>query len=204
MADGRISGARWTLGRWPGKEALLFERDADCVQLDVPGEHRELTTAVWLKVDRLDFELNAILNSDGSEAGDMHFQMTRQGQPRGGVLGHKQSEIFVGRGIEIGKWAHVAMVISSAAHTQRIYVNGKLSRERRFDGRGVIAPGRCRLGNWLPDTPLLEPNRALRGRVDELAIWKRALTEDEINRLVEASRPELLWNEQSPVVATHR
>lgn len=201
MADGRISGPRWTLGRWPGKEALLFERDSDLVQLDIPGEHRELSIAAWLKVDRLDFELNAIFNSDGSETGDVHFQMTRQGLPRGGLLGYKQHESFVGSGVQSGKWAHVAMVIQTATRSQRIYVNGKLSRDRRFEGDGLIKPGSCRLGNWLPDNPHLEPNRALRGRIDELAVWRRALSEEEINRLVEASRPELLWNEASPVVA---
>lgn len=204
MADGRISGPRWTLGRWPGKEALLFERDSDLVQLDIPGEYHELSIAAWLKVDRLDFELNAILNSDGSQAGDVHFQMTRQGLPRGGLLGYKQHESFVGPGVQVGKWAHVVMVIQTATHSQRIYVNGKLTRDRRFEGVGVIKPGSCRLGNWLPDNPHLEPNRALRGRIDELAIWKRALSEEEINRLVEASRPELLWNEASPVVAARR
>jgi len=204
MADGRISGPRWTLGRWPGKEALLFERDADFVALDVPGEYRELTIAAWLKVDRLDFELNAILNSDGSETGDVHFQMTRQGLPRGGLLGLKPYDNFVGNPVQVGKWAHVAMVISTPQHSQRIYVDGKLSRDRPFVGDNDIRPGACRLGNWLPNNSLLEPNRALRGRIDELAIWKRALTEGELQRLVEASRPELLWNEDALTAAKHR
>lgn len=204
MADGRIAGPRWTLGRWPGKEALLFERDSDFVGLDIPGEHRELSIAAWIKVDRLDFELNAILNSDGSAPGDVHFQMTRQGLVRGGLLGPKPYDNFIGNPVQFGRWAHVAIVISALDHTQKIYVDGKLSRDRPFVGEAVIKPGVCRLGNWLPDTGLIEPNRALRGRIDELAIWKRALTEGELARLIEASRPELLWNETSPAVATHR
>jgi len=31
VANGRIEGARWTTGRWPGKDALLFDRDTDPV-----------------------------------------------------------------------------------------------------------------------------------------------------------------------------
>jgi hypothetical protein len=204
MTDGRIAGPRWTLGRWPGKEALLFERDTDFVGLEVPGEHHELSIAAWIKVDRLDFELNAILNSDGSEPGDVHFQMTRQGLVRGGLLGPKPYDNFVGNPVQVGRWAHVAIVISALNHTQKIYVDGKLSRDRPFVGEAVIRPGVCRLGNWLPQAMQIEPNRALRGRIDEFAIWKRALTEGELARLIEASRPELLWNETSPAVATHR
>ncbi|MCE9603497.1 MAG: FecR domain-containing protein [Planctomycetia bacterium] len=204
MSDGRIVGARWTLGRWPGKEALLFERNSDFVQLEVPGEHRELTIAVWLKLDRLDFELNTILNSDRSDRGDVHFQLTRQGLPRGGLLGHPVYDHFVGNPVPVGKWAHVAMAISVDARTQRIYVNGKLARDRPFLGNDVIRPGSCRLGNWLPGENWADSVRALRGRVDEVAIWSRALSEDELKHLVEAGRPELFWNEESPVVAAHR
>ena len=85
MADGRIEGARWTTGRWPGKDALLFDRDTDFAEIEIPGEHQELTIAAWVKVDRLDHVFNAILNSDGYDLGDIHLQLTRQGIPRGGV-----------------------------------------------------------------------------------------------------------------------
>jgi hypothetical protein len=37
-------------------------------------------------------------------------------------------------------------------------------------------------------------NRALRGRVDELAIWNRVLSVDKINNLVEVGRPGMLGN----------
>jgi hypothetical protein len=194
VADGRISGARWVSGRWPGKEALLFDRDADCVQLDVPSEYRELSIAAWLKVERLDFELNAILNSDGYESGDVHLQMTRQGHPRGGVaVGGPYTDQVLGNPVPLGRWTHVASVLSAEARTHRIYVNGALARERRWEERQIVRPGPCRLGDWLPKHP--GESRGLRGRVDELALWNRALSEDEVQRLVEAGRPGLLWNE---------
>ena len=198
VADGRVTGARWASGRWPGKEALLFDRDSDFVQIDIPGEYPELTIAVWLKLDRLDFELNAILNSDGADDGDVHFQLTRQGLPRGGVLGSEYSnEKFFGNLVPVGKWAHVVFVISAPNRTSRLYVNGKLAFDRQFHGDGVIRPGSCRLGNWLLAAPENVPLRPLRGRIDELAIWNRALPEDELSRLVEAGRPGLLWSDET-------
>ncbi len=195
IATGRIDGARWTTGRWPGKEALLFDRDTDFVQFDIPGEHQELTVAVWLKVDRLDFGLNAILNSDGNEPGDFHFQLTRQGLPRGGVViqSHFDDKV-VGESVPVGKWTHVASAISTQSRSQQIYVNGVLARERYWRKDEILRPGSCRLGNWLPDAKACMPNRAFRGRIDELAIWNRALSVDEIKNLVEVGRPGMLGN----------
>lgn len=196
-ASGRIVGARWTSGRWPGKEALLFDRDDDRVQLEIPGEHQELTIAAWLKVERLDFELNAILNSDGYEPGDVHFQLNRQGLPRGGVVvrGGFQEKV-VDNKVLVGRWTHVASVMSVPRRSQTIYVNGVVARQRSLRGDEVIRPGTCRLGNWLPHAEAGLVNRAFRGRVDELAIWSRALSDEEIKQHVEAGRPGLLWNEE--------
>ncbi len=105
MGDGRIVGARWTTGRWPGKDGLLFDRDTDFAQVTIPGEHQELTIAAWVKVERIDFVLNAILNSDGYEPGGIHFQLNRQGFVRGGVIvaGNFQDP-FVGKPVPLGRW----------------------------------------------------------------------------------------------------
>jgi len=195
--DGQIHGARWASGRWPGKDALLFDRNDDYVELDIPGEYRELSIAAWIKVDRLDFELNAIFNSNRSAAGGVHFQLTRQGLPRGGVLGVKCVDAFVGGPAPVGEWAHVAMVLSTRERSQKIYVNGRLSRIRPLLAEGIIRPGKVRLGNWLPATEGIESVRALRGRIDELALWNRVLSEVDVQRLVEAGRPGRLWNESS-------
>ncbi len=197
MADGRIVGARWTTGRWPGKGALLFDGDTDHVQIDVPGEHQDLTIAAWLKVDRLDFVYSAILNSDGYDLGRTHLQLTRQGYPRGGVavVGNFDDKV-VGKPVPLGKWAHVALVVSARTRSSRIHVNGTLSRERHWRGDQVVRPGPCRVGNWLPDPKDKFATRPFRGQIDELAVWGRALPEDELKRLVEAGRPGLLWDEK--------
>jgi len=192
-AHGRIVGARWTTGRWPGKEALLFDRDTDHVQIDIPDEHQELTIAAWVKVDRLDFVLNAILNSDGYEPGGIHFQLNRQGFPRGGLIveGYFQDGVD-GKPVRLGGWVHIASVISTRSRSQQIYVNGVLARERRWPAKTLLRPGLCRIGNWMAAPKDLFPNRAFRGQMDELAIWSRALPATEVGRLVEAGRPALV------------
>jgi hypothetical protein len=197
MSDGRVVGARWTTGRWPGKDALLFDRDTDFAQVTIPGEHQELTVAAWVKVDRIDFVLNAILNSDGYEQGGIHFQLNRQGFARGGVVieGAFQDR-FVGKPVPLGSWVHVASVISARKRSQQIFVNGVLARERTWQSDVTLKPGSCRIGNWLPAPKDQFPTRALRGQIDELAVWSRALPKEEVARLVEAGRPGLLWNKE--------
>ncbi|MCE9533860.1 MAG: FecR domain-containing protein [Planctomycetes bacterium] len=197
MIDGRITGARWTTGRWPGKDALLFDRDTDFVQINIPGEHRDLTIAAWLKVDRLDFVLNAILNSDGYEPGGMHFQLNRQGFPRGGLIieGSFQDQV-VGKPVPLGKWTHVASVLSTRTRSQQIYLNGVLARERRWRSDQVVRPGSCRIGNWLAKPKDEFATRAFRGQIDELAIWNRALPREEVERLFKAGEPRLIWSDE--------
>ncbi|QDU59962.1 FecR protein [Planctomycetes bacterium Pan216] len=200
VPDGRIASARWVAGRWPGKEALLFDRDADYVQLQIPGEYDALSVAVWLKADRYDRELNAILNSNRWEPGDLHFQLNRYGLPRGGIHGLGDRKRWVGSPVPLAKWTHVVSVMSVPERVYRIYVNGKCVLDSVFANDNVpIRPGACRLGNWLSSNPYEnKPPRAFRGRMDELAVWSRALDEEEILELVESGRPSLLWSRDNP------
>ena len=202
VPDGRIAGARWATGRWPGKQALWFDRDGDFVELEIPGEHTEMTVAVWMKVDRFDHEMSAILNSNGADAGDLHFQMNRLGLPRGGMLGvGRPNQRWVGNPIPTGKWVHVVSVLSLPLRRHVIYVNGLPALESGLERSDLLLqPGICRLGNWFNSNGNVreDSSRALRGLVDELAIWNRALSAGEVSALTESGRPSLLWARENP------
>jgi hypothetical protein len=200
VPDGRIAGAQWATGRWPGKQALLFDRDTDFAEVEIPGEFQELSVGVWLKVDRFDWEMNAILNSNGSDVGDVHFQMNRHGLPRGGVLGPEKDCRWVGNPVPLAKWVYVVSVISLPHRQHYIYVNGERVWETEMKSTiPAITPGFCRLGNWLQEGLKYGSSpRALRGKIDEVAIWNRALTQAEIRSLTESGRPSLLWSAENP------
>ncbi len=195
IADGQIQGARWVTGRWPGKKALLFDRDDDFVELEIPGEFRELTFAAWVKIDRFDFSHIAILNSNGWREGDLHWQLNRSGtawlagyQPAGVIEGPR----LVAPG---GQWVHLAATISLDQLESRVYLNGMPAGARKVSPETILQPGFCRIGNWLwdDDWPYV-PDRAFRGRIDELTIWKRALTGEEIQKSVTEGKPAALWS----------
>lgn len=199
--DGRIAGARWATGRWPGKEALWFDRESDFSEIEIPGEHAELTVAVWLKVERFEHEMNAILNSNGATLGDFHFQMNRLGLPRGGLIGvERPVQRWVGNPVPAGKWVLVASVISLPQRSHVIYVNGQPVLESKLAVSNVaIRPGHCRLGNWLDEGYSgTTGSRSLCGLVDEVSVWNRALSAGEVAALTESGRPSLLWSRENP------
>jgi hypothetical protein len=81
-----------------------------------------------------------------------------------------------------------------------IYVNGDPVFESDIlSSSGSVSPGVCRIGNWLPDSaPQNSEKRALRGWIDEIAIWNRALSRSEVMQLMERGRPSQLWNRSNP------
>jgi hypothetical protein len=204
MSDGTISGARWVAGRWPEKKALLFDRDSDYVEFDLPGEFSEMTMAVWIKVDRFDHELSAILNSNEWEPGDLHWQISRVGVPWFGLNDTSVLRKFTGNPIAPGQWAHVVMVMSAKENRAEVYVNGVAVNRGEIPEGTVVTPGRCRLGNWLRDPEWAHaPVRALRGRIDEFAVWNRPLSEKEIKEIMKIGQPAPLWSVSPGFSLTH-
>jgi hypothetical protein len=174
---------------------LLFDRDDDFVSLTIPGEYDEFTIAFWVNVDRLDYEYSALLDSDHFDPGDIHFQINRRGHARINVMGRPSS---FGRAptnnlLQFGKWQYVVGVVSIAEKKHRTYVNGELMGEQQCLAETRVTPGECRLGNWLAIPNWHHaPDRAFKGRMDEVAMWKRSLTAQEVKAHYEAGRPSLL------------
>jgi hypothetical protein len=193
-SDGQIHGARWVSGRWPGKAALLFDRDTDFVELDIPGEFEEISIAAWLKIDRLELSHSPIFNSNGWGPGDLHWQIFRSGPVSISYHGAKHLQTTSERLAPTDQWIHVAGTLSRKSGKIQGYINGELARSVEFSANRPIRPGLGRLGGWLMEAESdRTPIRSLRGKMDEFAIWKRALTAEEVKSLVEAGKPSLLW-----------
>lgn len=194
--SGTIHGARWVSGRWPGKQALFFDHDDDYVTTSIPGEFDHFTVAAWVLLDRMDFNNNAIFASDGWAPGAFHFNVDRQARLFGGGYGTSKTSLTTGV-LSLGVWSLVVMSVDEPKGLVQAWVNGRLVYKKTGVKSEGLRPGSCRIGSCLPPMHEGNPVRTIRGRIDELFIWKKVLPESEIADLYEKGSPDLL--EMPPV-----
>lgn len=198
-ATGEIPGAfRVVQGRWPGSRALEFVRDGDHMKLDVGGARAwpQLTLAAWVRLDRLGAPYHSLLHTDGwsqSNPGQVHWMINRNSTMRLALFGNTlapgsdESEGFPDsrRPVlpEVGRWVHLATVYDASAGTVRFFLDGGFDKETRQETAHPARLGPAQIGNWNRD------ERKLSGRVDELLILGRAMTDAEVRALFAAGNP---------------
>ena len=193
--NGKIVGARCVTGRWPGKSALLFDQPGDRVDLEVPDELPQFTIAAWLNIDRLEHNLTPILNSKGWEAGDVHFQISGGRQTVTVGVHPRVEQWSVQPHLPFGRWIHVASVVDTDKRSTQTWIDGKLVASGRLSEEAHPSPGECVIGSWgVLHKPHKQWYREFRGRIDELALWRRAMSESEIRDLVNQGRPSAHWS----------
>jgi len=207
--DGVIILAEPVNGRWSGvQSALEFRRPGSRVRVNIPGEFPAFTFMSWVRIDSLDRQYNALFLGDGYENGEPHWQIREDGRLMLSVMvddqrmhpKYKESRfhwVYFSPSIwdlsMSGRWIHLASVFDPSGRQVSHYVDGrKVSSEEITDEFLVknLRIGNGEIGNW--GEPFKEdPNWAIRnlnGRMDEIAIYRAALSGKEIARIFELSR----------------
>ncbi len=189
---------RMTQGRWPGSQAPEFVNVNDHMKLDVGGDQGwpQLTLAAWVRLDRLGEPYQSLLHTDGwsnNKSGQVHWMVTSHTTMRlalyGNTLtsgsrekeGHPDSMTSVLP--EQGRWVHLASVYDSETRSVRFYLNGKFDSETIQKIAHPAKLGPAQIGNWDRN------DRKLSGRVDELLILGRAMSDEEVHELFSAGNP---------------
>jgi hypothetical protein len=130
-----------------------------------------------------------IKNTDGSEFGGDAVNMIKQESWMDNT--HTWAANKIG-----GKWAHVVYIFDGPTGTNKLYVNGVKISNSAWEVRngGAAKP----LNHFLPTRPVIGAletvangtntdawNAALKGQVDELRVYDKALTPSEIGALYE-------------------
>jgi hypothetical protein len=84
---------------------------------------------------------------------------------------------------EQGRWVHLAAVYDSVAKTVRFYFNGQFDKETHQAIAHPARLGPAQIGNWD------QQDRKLSGRVDELLLLGRTMSDEEVRALYEAGNP---------------
>ncbi|MFM1748541.1 MAG: hypothetical protein RLZZ188_2207 [Verrucomicrobiota bacterium] len=196
---GGESGAfRTVQGRWPGSRAPEFVAVGDHLKLDIGGDRSWplLTLAAWVRLDRLDAPYQSLLHTDGwtaSSPGQVHWMVNRFSTMRLALRGNTlapdspEPDGFPDSRTpvlpEIGRWVHLAVVYDSVARTTRFFLNGRFDSESRESLAHPARLGPARIGNWD------RTDRKLSGRIDEMLVLGRAMTDAEIHALFAAGNP---------------
>jgi ferric-dicitrate binding protein FerR (iron transport regulator) len=203
---GGAVGAKWTQGRWPGKDALEFKRPGDRLRLNLDGTYTALTLSAWVKVDSVDKKYNSLLLTDGYDNGEPHWQIYEDGslmfsiiyRPDGITRGGDWNQIYFSKPVfsadSLGRWHHIAVSYDNQSGQAIQYFDGaEVSREvsKRHQAGRPITYGPCELGNWgLPTQAHPFPIRNLNGAIDEFAIYSAVLSGAEIQSIFENGNPK--------------
>jgi concanavalin A-like lectin/glucanase superfamily protein/FecR-like protein len=189
---------RCVQGRWPGSHAPEFVNVGDHLKLDVGGDRDwpQLTLAAWVRIDRLGAPYQSLLHTDGwsrNNPGQVHWMINRDTTMRLALIGNKLSPGSNERDghpdsrtpvlPEQGRWVHLATVYDSTRGTVRFYLNGQFDKEVLQKIAYPARLGPAQIGNWN------QQDRKLSGRVDELLLLGRAMTDAEIHALHAAGNP---------------
>jgi hypothetical protein len=149
-----------------------------------------------VRVDALPHAYNSLLMSDGYPAGALHWQISRDGAVSLGVQGptlrnggnYKTTTVFPPE--RLGQWAHLVVVYDQPAQQVTHYLDGAVLARLPLKFDVPLRLGPAEIGNWSPagfqDS---RPIRQFVGRIDELAIFARPLTDREVRDLHDQGGP---------------
>jgi hypothetical protein len=195
--DGAIVGCRWAEGRWPQKKALEFKGPGDRVRFRDAGSYESLTLAAWVRIDGLDRPFSGLMLTDGWTSGSVHWQITQRGVLRLGIHGDRSATFDYDSPVlfetdQLGRWTHLCTVYDHDARSVTHYQDGKGIRALALRFDTPLRLGSAELGNWgapIPGSTATYAVRNLNGRMDEFALFGRALNEREVRELFAAGAP---------------
>ncbi len=179
---GKVAGAKWVASaRGPRNGAFLFDGVDDLILLPPAtlGNGNMLTCSVWAKVPRYDGKswpvfIGSYIGSAShntsiglaQNSGTLRIEVTTD---KGNFANHRGS-----LPVPWDQWFHAALVYDGATLTE--YLNG-------VRGKSIRASGNLKTPNMLTLGRDHAQWDALQGMVDEVMIFNRALTEQEVRQL---------------------
>ncbi len=192
----RQSDALWSAGRMPGATALQFNGVDSCVRVRLPQRFTQMTVAAWVTIDFINDQYKAcgLLMSDGlSKQGIVsekcRWQINRTGEICFGTAAQsvESSTVLPWQHWGRNRWRHLAVTADPIQREIALYLDGKQVHTAKLSEDFVAAFGDAMIGNWISDAGKIE--RGFCGRMDDLAIFTRAMTAQEIKEMYEAGKP---------------
>jgi hypothetical protein len=202
--DGVIIGASWGEGRWPSKRGLDFKNLGDRVRFQIPGEYQAITLHAWVQVGNLKRTFNSLMMCDGFQMGEVHWQLDQAGsiviciQNREGTHGSSHHSPVVITPERFGEWVQIATTVDTEKKQVKFYLDGSLVGETNTGVKPPIRFGNVEIANWnSAEIGTSRPIRSFIGKMDEFALFSRALSGDEVAQLYQAGHVSSLQLSQA-------
>jgi hypothetical protein len=193
--NGELLNSTWVDGRFPGKSALEFMAGDSGVRVNIPGEYRQMTLIAWVSSNKLANDYNGILMSDDwLRSKELHWVILDGGQVDLIVFGqivHREPTKSIPAD-SLNRWCMITGVIDTATNKIFLYLNGEYLDTFEPEFIPAIQIGSATIGGWNNQgkgDSNLNRTHNLSGRMDELMIFQKALTADEIKQIYEAGKP---------------
>ncbi|MCD6421893.1 LamG domain-containing protein [bacterium] len=182
--NGTVYGATWVNGKY-GK-ALQFDGQNDYAEIphsDSLNITNEITISVWVKLlsdpdTTTDNDYRFIISKPAIEVFSIILEQDRNICVSVYVNGQRYG-YWTGYHLPLNEWHHLAFTYNSETGEIRFYVDGE------FFGSKQFTPGKIdtNSSNLFISWPNATPPRCFPGIIDEVLIFKRALSDEEIKQL---------------------
>jgi hypothetical protein len=152
---------------------------------DLAFEGGSVSIAGWFKVDAFDTSWQALVaKGEGS-----NWRVARRGDEGGIAYAGGLTDTPTGRSVNDGSWHHFVAISdhTGAEFGTAMYIDGV--RDTIIEGAAALAANGLRV--MIGENPGAR-GREFEGELDDIAIWDRVLTPDEISQLAQKSLDELL------------
>lgn len=175
-ADATLTGAEWTDGVRGG--AVSFdgagEADTGAALVDTAGDY---SVSAWVRLDEAGDGFQTVVSQDTGT--DSAFFLQYSGQDQRWAFSYAGLRALSSEKPEPGRWYHLTGVRDARAGTLSLYVDGEPAEHESActpqEGSGNTVIGRAQYGGEQVDH--------LRGDVDEVRVFDRALTKEEVAEL---------------------
>jgi hypothetical protein len=187
--EGLVIGAAPREGRWPGKTALAFQRLSDRVRVNLPGTHRQLTLVSWVRLDRVEPRVHALLASERHAPDAVRWKI----DAAAGTLSLEIGDVAVVSPpdpglVSPGGWICLASSYDGEPNRVEHYINGRPLGSARLQGSTAVRIGVADLGNEaLPSAP---GDFHFAGVIDELMIFSSRLSPAQLEEISVSGQPE--------------
>lgn len=180
-----LRSEKWGNGS-QGSALELDGRGADASLPDM-GVFPAITFAAWLSLSELRM-WQAVFHTDQFDPNrKIHLSLHEDGALLIAASGNSPVDVRsrpLFTQVDVENWKHLAVVYDSRSNQVAIYINGELAQEFKYTNAWPIAlNGGMRLGSWGGG------DRFFHGKMDEVRFYGRALSREEIQRVMAVGAP---------------